>query len=63
MPRLEYTWDERNRESNLTKHILATSYFDSRVCVAVCIEQDSGRIHVISLRKATREEIRKYAET
>lgn len=42
---------------------IATSYIDSRVCVAVLTELDSGRIHVISLRKATREEIRNYAET
>lgn len=86
---IEYTWDERKRESNLAKHKIdfadmysfnwvlativpdreyedrwiATSYIDSRVCVAVYIEQDGGRIHVISLRKATREEIRNYAET
>ena len=86
---IEYTWDERKRESNLAKHkidfadmysfnwvlativpdreyeerLIATSYIDSRVCVAVYIEQDSGRTHVNSLRKATREEIRKYAET
>lgn len=45
------------------ERLIATSYIDSRICVAVYIEQDSGRIHVISLRKATREEIRKYAET
>lgn len=45
------------------ERLMATSYLDSRICVAVYIEQDSGRIHVISLRKATREEIRKYAET
>ena len=89
MQGIEYTWDERKRESNLAKHkidfadmhsfnwvlativpdenyeerLIATSYIDSWVCVAVYIEQDSGRIHVISLRKATREEIRKYAET
>jgi uncharacterized DUF497 family protein len=43
--------------------MIATSYIDSRVCVAVYTEQESGKIHVISLRKATKEEIRKYAET
>ena len=43
--------------------LIATSYVDSRVCVAVYTEQESGKIHVISLRKATKEEIRKYAET
>lgn len=43
--------------------LIATSYIDSRLFVAVYTEQIGGVIHVISLRKATREEIRKYAET
>ena len=42
--------------------LIATSYIGSRVCVAVYAEQESGNIHVISLRRATNEEIRKYAE-
>lgn len=42
--------------------MIATSYIDSRVCVAVYTEKESSEIHVISLRKATREEIRNYAE-
>lgn len=86
---IEYTWCERKRELNLSKHkvdfanmhsfnwvlasiipddefgdrFIATSYIDSSICVAVYTEEENGKIHVISLRKATNEEIRRYAET
>ena len=38
--------------------LIATSYVILEFCVAVYTEQESGKIHVISLRKATKEEIR-----
>ena len=41
----------------------AASYLCFRICFTVYTEQDSGRLHVIGLRKATREEIREYAKT
>ena len=42
--------------------LIATSYINSRICVAVYIEQETDKIHVISLRKATQKEMIQYAE-
>lgn len=51
----------RVRNTKITS--IAASYLCFRVCVAVYTVQNSGRIHVIGLRKAAREKIREYAET
>jgi len=59
-----FNWDVATivTDDEHNDRLIATSYIDSRICVAVYTEQESGKIHVISLRRATKEEIRHYAE-
>lgn len=59
-----FNWDVATivPDDEHSDRLIATSYIDSRICVAVYTEQETGKIHVISLRRATKEEIRQYAE-
>ena len=60
-----FNWDIATivPDDEYSDRFIATSYINSRICVAVYTEEENGKIHVISLRKATNEEIRRYAET